>query len=614
MKRIHEMPFGATPLATGGARFALWAPAASEVEVLLETPGRGRRTPLERAGEGWFRGLVADAAVGDRYRFAIDGARGVADPASRFQPGGAEGPSELVDPTAFIWRDDSWRGRPFEEAVFYELHVGAFTARGDYGGVAEHLDHLAALGVTALELMPVSECPGARNWGYDGVLPFAPTSRYGRPEELKALVVAAHERGLMVFLDVVYNHFGPAANYLGRYAPRFFTSRYTTPWGDAIDFESPESVPVREYFIHNALYWLEEYHLDGLRLDAVHAIHDASRPDVLEELAGRVREHFPPDRTVHLVLENYENAARRLARDGEGRPLQYTAQWNDDLHHALHVLLTGECEGYYADYADDPARHLGRCLASGFAYQGESSHYRDGMPRGESCEALPPTAFVGFLQNHDQVGNRAFGERIGSLAPAPAVEVARLVLLLSPSPPLLFMGEEWGAEQPFLYFCDFEGELAHAVREGRRREFARFPDFRGPAIRERIPDPCDRTTFECAVLHWEDLAREPHRSVLARHRHLLGLRRREIVPRLAGTAGGAGRFELLSGSALRVVWELAEDARLVLLANLASSPVACEPRVPAGRRLASTPEDLAASLRAGRLPAWSAGSWLDAPE
>ncbi len=607
------MPFGAVPLEGGGARFALWAPRAERVEVAVETPGRERCVALAREGDGWFRGVVADAEAGERYRYALDGEVRVPDPASRYQPDGAEGASELVDPEAFEWLDGSWRGRPFEEAVFYELHVGAFTPRGDYGGVAERLDHLAELGVTALELMPLSECPGARNWGYDGVLPYAPASRYGRPGELKALVAAAHERGLMVFLDVVYNHFGPAGNLLRRYAPEFFTSRYETPWGDAIDFESGTGHPVREFFIHNALYWLEEYHLDGLRLDAVHAIFDDSKPDVLEELAARVRDRFAGDRSVHLVLENDHNAARRLARDGEGRPPQYTAQWNDDLHHALHVLLTGEREGYYVDYADDAAGRLARCLATGFAYQGDPSRYRDGAPRGECSAGLPPTAFVGFLQNHDQVGNRAFGERIGSLAPSEAVAAAHHVLLLSPSPPLLFMGEEWGAEQPFLFFCDFAGELAEAVRSGRRREFARFAAFRDPATRERIPDPCDPATFERSRLRWEDIDREPHRGQLERTRRLLSVRRREIAPRIAGVSAGVGSFERLGGSGIRVGWNLARGARLVLLANLSDDAVVGEVELPAGDLLASTPDGLTGSLRAGRLPAWSAGSWLIPP-
>jgi malto-oligosyltrehalose trehalohydrolase len=609
------MPFGAAPLGDAGARFALWAPASERVDVVLEARGGAtghgpRRIPLAPQEDGWFRAVVSDVAPGDRYRLDVGDGPPVPDPASRFQPEGVHGPSELFDPRSFAWSDSGWRGRPFEEAVCYELHVGAFTPRGDYAGVTSRLDHLVRLGVTALELMPLAECPGARNWGYDGVLPFAPSSRYGCPNDLKALVDAAHARGLMVFLDVVYNHFGPEGNHLGRYAPGFFTSRHSTPWGAAIDFESAGSRAVREFFVHNALYWLEEYHLDGLRLDAVHAIHDDSEPDVLEELAARVQARFASERAVHLVLENEDNEARRLTRDPAGRPLHYTAQWNDDVHHALHVLLTGEREGYYADYADRPVEHLGRCLSEGFAFQGEASPHRDGAARGEPSGTLPATAFVGFLQNHDQVGNRAFGERIGRLAPDAAVRAAVAVLLLSPSPPLLFMGEEWGAEQPFPFFCDFEGALALAVRSGRRREFARFSAFRDPAARERIPDPCDPATFESAVLRWEDAEREPHRSLLAHYRELLAVRMREIVPRLSGAPGGAARYRAFGSTGLRVDWTLAGAAQLTLLANLSDSPVAAGVAIPAGRRLSATPDALPAALRDGRLPAWSAGTWL----
>ena len=345
--------------------------------------------------------------------------------------------------------------------------------RAVIAGVIDKLDHLATLGVTAIELMPVADTPGRRNWGYDGVCLFAPQSAYGRPEELKALVDAAHGRGLMVFLDVVYNHFGPEGNYLHVYAPQFFTDRYHTPWGAAINFDGGFR-PVRDFFIENALYWLEEYHLDGLRLDAVHAIRDNSTPDILVELAETVRRRVGTGRQVHLVLENDDNASRYLERDRDDRPRWYTAQWNDDAHHALHVLLTGEDAGYYGDYSDAPARHLGRTLAEGFAYQGEASPHRGGSPRGTPSKRLPATAFVPFLQNHDQVGNRAFGDRISTLADADAVRAAVAVLLLAPSPPLLFMGEEWAARQPFPFFCDFGPDLADKVREGRRREFARF--------------------------------------------------------------------------------------------------------------------------------------------
>lgn len=605
------MPFGAT-LEDGGGRFSLWAPAARRVDLVLESAGEARRVAMERESGGWFRSHVSDVAAGQRYRHLVDGEHLVPDPASRFQPDGVFGPSEIVDPTSFVWTDEGWTGRPFEEAVFYETHVGAFSARGDYRGVVERLDHVAALGVTALELMPLSECPGARNWGYDGVLPYSPASRYGRPEELKRLVVESHARGLMVFLDVVYNHFGPEGNFLPTYAPQFFTARHATPWGDAIDFESPTSGPVRDYVIHNALYWLEEFHLDGLRLDAVHEIHDGSVPDVLDELAQRVERAVGADRRVHLVLENDRNAASRLVRDDAGRPRRYTAQWNDDQHHAMHVLLTGEREGYYGDYADAPRRHLGRCLVAGFAYQGEPSEHRGGRARGEDSSSLPPTAFVPFVQNHDQVGNRAFGERMARLAEPAAVAAAVDLLLLAPSPPLLFMGEEWGTARPFPFFCDFTGDLARAVREGRRREFAPFEAFRDPARREQIPDPCDPRTFEQAVLDWDELDREPHATILAQVRRALEVRRREIVPRLAPGAFGASGFSLAGASGLQVCWTLADGAELEARVNLAGTPTGCDAGVPPGRRLSARPDDLESWLVDGRMPPWSVGFWLRA--
>jgi malto-oligosyltrehalose trehalohydrolase len=596
------MPFGAEP-GTDGVRFRLWAPDAREVTLCLEGPGPRRELGMKEAGSGFFELHVPGVRGGARYRFRIDGDALVSDPASRFQPEGVHGPSEVVDPVGFAWSDAAWRGRPWEEAVLYELHVGAATPGGRYADLLPELDDLAALGVTAVELMPLAECPGARNWGYDGTHPFAPESAYGRPEDLKRLIEAAHARGLMVFLDVVYNHFGPEGNELGRYASPFFTQRHATPWGDAIDFGQRA---VRDFFVHNALFWILEYHVDGLRLDAVHAIRDDSRPDVLEELVGRVRAGVPPGRHVHLVLENDANEARRLARAPDGSPCLYTAQWNDDLHHALHVLVTGEREGYYADYADAPLRRLGRALAEGFVYQGEPSRHRGGAPRGEPSAGLPPTAFVHFLQNHDQIGNRALGERLTRLALPEALRAATAVLLLAPGIPLLFMGEEWGADEPFPFFCDFGPELAAAVREGRRREFAAFPAFRAPDARRRIPDPGDPETFRMGVL-------DRRRAAVTRGaaerlewtRTLLAVRRREIVPRLRGTPGGSGVFEELPGGALRVGWTLGDGAQLGLLARLAPQPWRGTPISLPGRTLCETPSGAAAAAAEGRLPPWS---------
>jgi maltooligosyltrehalose trehalohydrolase len=609
MRRAHAMRFGAEIRPGGGVRFRLWAPDVDAVSLLLEGSGAPRSLAMEPLADGWFERVVPDAGPGTRYRFDVDGGPPVPDPASRWQPDGVHGASAVVDPGAYAWRDADWRGRPWEETVLYELHVGAATAGGGALDVIPLLDPLARLGVTAIELMPPAQAPGTRGWGYDGVYPFAPNRALGPPEALKRLVDEAHACGLMVFVDVVYNHFGPEGNHLARYASPFFTERHQTPWGAALDFEGPRSGPVRAFFIENALYWLEEFHADGLRLDAVHAIHDASRPDLIEELAATVWSRIAGRRAVHLVLEYDANEAHRLAR-AHGRPVHYTGQWNDDLHHALHVLLTGERDGYYEDYAGDPHRHLGRALAEGFAWQGEPSPHRKGAPRGEPSAALPPTAFVGFLQNHDQVGNRAFGERLAALADREALRAARAVLLLAPHVPLLFFGEEWDAPEPFPFFGDFEPELAEAVRAGRRREFAAFPAFRDPAALDRLPDPCDPATFRAAQVDRTRAKVPPHADTLEWHRQLLALRHREIVPRLRGAPGGSGTWRRLGASAIEVAWTLGDGSRLVLRTNLDAGACRFTPWAQADRLLLETPAGAAAQAAAGRLPAWSACWWL----
>jgi malto-oligosyltrehalose trehalohydrolase len=600
MQRRHTMPFGATVLDEGGVRFRLWAPGARRVELELDA----RRLAAVPDANGWCEWSVADAAAGTRYRYRIDERVSVPDPASRYQPDDVHGASAVIDPGAYRWNDRDWRGRPWDEAVLYELHVGSFTPAGNFSGVEQRLDYLAGLGVTAIELMPLGDFPGARNWGYDGVLPFAPDARYGHPDELKHLVEAAHARGLMVFLDVVYNHFGPDGNYLHVYAPDFFTERHRTPWGAAINFDSRAARTVRDFFIHNALYWLEEFHLDGLRLDAVHAITDDSSPDILQELAEAVRRGPGAARHVHLVLENDRNAARYLERNPAGLPRWYDAQWNDDFHHLLHVLTTGDTDGYYADFAVAPMRLLGRCLTEGFAYQGEPSAYRHGRTRGEPSAQLPPTAFVNFLQNHDQVGNRAFGERCTELASAAAVRAATAVLLLAPSPPLLFMGQEWASTRPFLFFCDFGPELAARVTEGRRNEFARFAQFADPATRARIPDPGAAATFERCVLDWRAAETPAHAPWLALHRELLALRARYIVPRLRAAAEIRARYELLGPGALAAHWHFDDGDELVLRCNFHDAPLRDLAPVPGPLLYASAPD------AGSHLPPWSAAWFL----
>lgn len=580
------MPFGAE-LLSEGVRFRLWAPDCHSVSLCIDGSPQRSEIPMQRSETGWYETVVAEAGAGTRYRFRIDGDLQVPDPASRFQPGDIHGASEVIDPASYAWQNGHWRGRPWEETVLYELHVGTFSPEGTYRGVMERLDYLVDLGVTAIELMPLADFPGKRDWGYNGAYPYAPDASYGRPDDLKALIDAAHGHGLMVFLDVVYNHFGPEGNYLHAYAKRFFDEDRHTPWGAAINFDKPGTPVVRDFYIHNVLYWLGEYRFDGLRFDAVHAIEDTSTPHILEALADAVHESFGAERHVHLVLEN-DNKSRFLARRDDFEPLLYVAQWNDDFHNALHVVLTGESTGYYVDYIDDPLAHLGRCLAEGFTFQGEPIAYLDGEPRGEPSDHLPPLAFVNFLQNHDQTGNRALGDRITTLCSAEAVAAATAITLLAPSPPLLFMGQEWASEQPFLFFCDLGDDLTDSVRDGRRREFASFPQFSDPEERLRIPDPTVEATFRQSALDWDNRKAGSHALALSFHRELLALRKAEIVPRLKGTPGHAGTAEVLDSGVLRASWTLGDGSRLTLVANMSDDPAAKPPAMPDGRLLYAT--------------------------
>ena len=578
------MPFGAD-LGDRRTRFRLWAPGAAQVGLVLGSADDPPVLPMPACADGWYERSVDGAGDGARYAYRIDDRITVPDPASRSNPDGVHGRSVVVDPTAYEWRDEAWRGRPWHEAVVYELHVGTFTPAGTFAAVIERLDDLVELGVTAVELMPVAAFPGTRGWGYDGVLPFAPAAGYGAPNDLKRLVDAAHARGLMMLLDVVYNHFGPEGNYLHVYAPQFFNPRHQTPWGAAINFDAERSATVRDFFIHNALYWLEEFHFDGLRLDAVHASGDESQPDFVTELATRVRKHIA-GRHVHLVLENDCNQARYLARDASGHAPLATAQWNDDLHHALHVLATGETDGYYADYAGDPVAMFGRALAEGFIYQGEASPYRGGAARGERSAHLPPPSFVSFAQNHDQVGNRALGERIAMLADAERLRTLMACVLLAPQTPLLFMGEEFAASTPFLFFCDFGPELAEAVTRGRREEFARFARFRDPSARQAIPDPNAAETFAASRLDWSEAEQAVGSRWRDFYRNCLALRRRYIVPWLAELRSG-GSFQVEGETLLRLAWTARDGQRLHLIANLASAPCT-DVALPAGELIFAT--------------------------
>ncbi len=549
--------WGPEPLEDDTIRFNLWAPNADAVAIEIDTPnlhpGTGRGTvnyttaPLIPTENGWWQ-ITLPVGPGTRYRFRI-GDTAVPDPASRRQQGGVHGWS-IVSDDNYQWRAPDWRGRPWHEMVIMELHAGTL---GGFSGITQRLPAFAALGVTAIELMPINAFAGDRGWGYDGVLPYAVHEAYGSPDELRALIDAAHELGLSVFLDVVYNHFGPDGNYLGLYADRFFHRDVATPWGGAVAVDEP---PVARFFIDNALMWLRDYRFDGLRFDAVHAINN---PAFLDTMAAEIRAALP-DRHTHLVLENEANDASRL------RPDAYDAQWNDDFHNVLHVLLTGETNAYYGDFADRPAERLARCLSQGFVYQGDPSPNHDGKPRGTPSAHLPPTRFVSFLQNHDQVGNRALGERLKLLTDPAKLRAATALLLLSPQIPLLFMGEEDGSETPFLFFTDFHDDLADAVREGRRREFAKFAAFADEQARETIPDPNDLATFEQS----RPLPGADAESWRALYRNLLGIRRDRIVPHLRDVrAIGA---EATGDASVVAHWRLGNGTFLGIAIDLSDTP------------------------------------------
>lgn len=597
MHARHEMPFGASLNPGGGVTFRLWAPAANNAELAFYPGAAGG--PILRAAEadaaGWWECEVAEATAGSFYQWRIDGKLMVPDPASRQNPEGPHEPSCVVDPHQFEW-DQGWHGRPWAETVLYELHVGTFTPEGTFMAASERLHELAELGVTAIELMPVASFGGRFGWGYDGVLPFAPHAAYGTPDELKHLVQQAHRLGLMVFLDVVYNHFGPDGNYLSAYAPGFFSQTHNSPWGAAINFDGPDSRPVRDFFIHNALYWIEEYRFDGLRLDAVHAIRDTSSPHVLEELSAAVRA-ATPGRHVHLVLENEHNEYERIAATPQ--PARYDGQWNDDFHHVLHVALTGETQGYYHDYGAGPMDLLARAFTHGMVFEG--SERRPGGARKE-VRATPPqplSALVNFAHNHDQVGNRARGERLSQLVPVEASALPTLLALLTPAIPMLFLGEEWGATEPFLYFADWEGELREAVREGRKREFGH--------VGGELPDPCSEETFAASRPDRRRATGDAARARLQEVRAALAARRAHLVPRHGLLQHGKHTAQRIGDRGLAVQWRYTDGQVLSLELNLGPDPL----EVPAqhlGPVEAPTmfchrwPEDTPASA----WPAWAA--------
>jgi maltooligosyltrehalose trehalohydrolase len=553
-----SLHLGAT-LHEAGTIFRVWAPRCRAMEVVIE----GRRPmPLASRGEGLFELAVPGIAAGMKYQYRLDGERYRPDPVSRFQPEGVHGPSVVVDASRFPWTDSGFRGHALADLVFYELHVGTFTAAGTFEAVIPHLPQLVELGITAIELMPVAEFPGSRNWGYDGVHLYAPQSTYGGPRGLRRLVDAAHGQGLSVVLDVVYNHLGPEGNYLGEFGP-YFTERYATPWGAAINFDGPDSEGVRRHFVDNARYWVREFHLDGLRLDAIHSIFDAGPAHILTEAAEAAREEARRlGRPVHIVAESHDNDRRIVLPVAEGG-LGLDAVWADDFHHALHSRLTGERGGYYADFVD--GHGLARALAEGFAFQGEPSEYF-GRPRGTPSADLGGDRFVVCLQNHDQVGNRAQGDRLSTIVPFAAAKMAAALLCAAPALPLLFMGEEYGETSPFQFFTSYlDPALIEAVRRGRAEEFARF-GWEG-----KIPDPSEPATFLRSRLSHPLAGAPRHRELRDYYRHWLQLRRSH--PALGANGKERTRCEVdASGNVLSLSRFGPSGPGVRLVANLAAEP------------------------------------------
>jgi maltooligosyltrehalose trehalohydrolase len=514
---------GANPV-TGGVKFRVWAPGVRRVEVDLDD---GCPAPLQPDANGVWSGVVDTARPGTRYRYRLNGQIARPDPYSRSQPDGPHGPCEVVDPDAYEWHDAGWPGLRIQGLVIYQVHVGTATPEGSFDGLISQLPRLKALGVNAIEPLPIAEFPGRRNWGYDGVDLFAVSHVYGGPAGLKRLVDAAHAHGLGVLIDVVYNHLGPDGNYLRDFSPDYFTERYSTPWGAAINYDGPHSEWVRKFVLDNARYWLHEYHADGLRLDATHAIFDRSPIHLLAELSQTVRGSLPPDRQVVLIAETGENDVRYLKRVDEGG-FGLDAVWADDFHHSLRRYLVGDHEGYYANY-EGTLDEVARCIEHGWLYEGQPTRAGKKEPRGTPALEQPAWQFVYVIQNHDQVGNRAFGERLNHDIDVDRFAAASALLLFLPTTPMLFMGQEFAASTPFQYFTDHNSELGQLITEGRRKEFQAFSAFVDPATRERIPDPQAESTFVCSRLRVEEAERSPGRELQAFYRALLDLRRTDPV-------------------------------------------------------------------------------------
>ncbi len=558
-----QLDIGATVLEDGKVRFKVWAPRADGISVRIVSAAETRLISLSREERGYFSAVVDGVRAGDRYLYLLDEGTERPDPASRFQPDGVHGPSQVVDSRSFSWTDGAWKGRPLHEYILYELHVGTYTEEGTFEALIPMLDYLLELGVTAIELMPVAQFPGERNWGYDGVYPFAPQNSYGGPLGLKKLIDACHGRGLAVVLDVVYNHLGPEGNYLHGFGP-YFTDRYRTPWGEAVNFDGPYSDEVRRYFFNNALHWVCEYHVDALRLDAVHGIFDFSARHFLKELAAEVhREAESLGREIHVIAESDLNDVRLIEPPDKGG-YGLDGQWNDDFHHILHTLLTGEKDGYYQDFSG--VGQLAASFRERFVYSGQYSHFRQRC-HGNSAAGRPAEQFVVFAQNHDQVGNRMLGERLPSLVSFESLKLAAGAVLLSPYIPLLFMGEEYGEEAPFLYFISHSDPgLVEAVREGRKAEFLSFSSRGDP------PDPGSIETYLRSKPDQGQRFSGKNAVLFQFHKTLIALRKN--IPALSVPDTNALRVVALEEQKLVQVERWQGDCLVVCLFNFNEQDVA----------------------------------------
>ncbi len=564
------MTVGSRLLTDGACEFRVWAPAARSLSVILSEEGRS--VPMTQTDRGYWHAVIDGLAAGTAYAYRIDDDRNRPDPASHLQLQGVHGPSAVVDHAAFAWTDGEWKGCGLEELIIYELHIGTFTPEGTFGAAISRLDDLAELGITAIEVMPVAQFPGSRNWGYDGVFPYSVQASYGGPDGLKRFVDACHGRGVAVLLDVVYNHLGPEGNYLWDFGP-YFTDTYRTPWGMAVNFDGAYSDEVRHFFLENARHWFVNYHMDGLRLDAVHAIYDMSAKPFLQELTDlKPLWEKEAGRRLHLIAESDRNDSR-LIRPSGGGGQGLDAQWSDDFHHALHTVLTGEKGGYYADFGE--LRHLDHAFREAFSYAGEYSVYRK-RRHGNSAADLPGRQFVVAAQNHDQIGNRMLGERLSGLVPFEALKLAAATVITSPFLPLLFMGEEYGDTAPFLYFVSHtDTGLIEAVRKGRKEEFSAF-SWQGEP-----PDPQSEETFGRSVLRWEARHEEPHRTLRDFYRELIRLRRQAAC--LSPSDAGAVSTRMNDAGTMLCVYRRHGDACHVCLYNYQRTDLDVTAFLPPGR-------------------------------